>query len=110
MALLTDDGQDLNPTYVFLHVDQDSFDGENEAGLLFYTALLTRETEGGTSFQALLLLHQGEGSFVRLGVCETFSYYDEDLIEIFRANHENEASLPCLSVHPDDHAHTIKII
>lgn len=110
MALLTDDGQDLNPTSVFLDVDQDSFDDENEAWLLFYMALLTRETEGGTSFQGLLLLHQGRGTFVRLRVCETFSYHYEDLIAIFRAHHENEASLPCLSFHPNDHTHTIKIV
>lgn len=111
VAFKTDDGHDHNPTTVFLDVDQDSFDLENDPAVLFYMALVTRESEEvGTSFQGLMLLHQGGGTFVRLGVCETESWDDEELITRFRAHDENEASLPCLSFHPDDHAQTIKIV
>ena len=110
IALKIDDRQEINPTTVYLDVDQNSFDDANEAGLLFYMALHERASEAVASVQGLLLLHQGAGTFVRLGVCETYFYYHEDLIRSFRAHHENEASLPCLSFHPDDHAHTIKIV
>ena len=108
MARKTGNREDRTPTSVHLDVDQDSFDDENEAGHLFYMALLTRETEAG--IQGLLLLHQGAGTFVRLGVCETVSYYYENLIRTFSAPCEDEASLPCLSFYPDEHAHTIKIV
>ena len=97
-------------TSVFLDVDQESFDDQNKAGLLFYIALLMRETKRGTSLQGLLLLHQGGGVFVRLGFCETFSDCYEYLVRSCSASPENEALLPCLSFHPDDHAHTIKIV
>ena len=96
---------------IMLDVRRTDFDAENEAGTLFLVPVRRRYDNGvpwpPPSLRGLVLQHQGDGEFCRIGI---WSNDIAEEIDFIQAHHEDEGSLPCLGYDSQEYTHTIKVI
>ncbi|KAL8719116.1 MAG: hypothetical protein Q9225_003828 [Loekoesia sp. 1 TL-2023] len=94
-----------------LDVCKPDFNAENEARTLCLVPIRgphdDRSSWARPSLGGLVLQHQGDGEFYRIGIWSTNVAEEIDFIQ---AHHGNEGSLPCLAYNSQDRMHTIKII
>ncbi|KAL9004716.1 MAG: hypothetical protein Q9188_002468 [Gyalolechia gomerana] len=110
--LMNINGRDIgNGMKTWLDVCKPDFNAENEARELFLTPIRGpldgHSSWASPSLGGIVLQHQVDGVFSRLGIWSTDKAEE---IEFIQAHHENEGSLPCLAYNSQDRTHTIKII
>ncbi|KAI4186060.1 MAG: hypothetical protein L6R41_003717 [Letrouitia leprolyta] len=109
--LMKVNGQVINNGKTWLDVCKVDYNAESDAQKLFVLPIRGpldgHPSWTSPSIAGLVLRHQVDGVFFRLG---TWSTDIADEINVIQGNHNNETSLPCLAYNSHDHEHTIKVI